>query len=74
MSSTAQDTKLGTDDDQGFQPGFSQRRPIFARDLLKQLGVQGEGLEAQRRAVALWLTENAAGRALTRSLRRARLI
>lgn len=64
---------LGTDPDQGFRLGHSVRRPVFARDLLKALDVEREPLEAQRAAVQKWLEENKPGRALSRSLRRARL-
>jgi hypothetical protein len=73
MSHTPVDTRLGMDEDQGFQPGFSQRRPIFARELLKLLGVEREPREAQRKAVRDWLSENTPGRSLLRSLRRTRL-
>jgi hypothetical protein len=71
--SVTPDTSLGTDEDQGFQAGFSKRRPIFARELLGLLGVERRSPDDQRRAVRTWLTENSAGRALLRSLRRAGL-
>ena len=52
----------------------SQRRPIFARELLSKLGVERAGFEVQRQAVRAWLAENTASKALVRSLHRAGLL
>jgi hypothetical protein len=73
MNHTSVDTRLGADEDQGFQPGFSHRRPVFARELLALLGVDGASEETQRNAVRDWLAQNVPGRSLSRSLRRAGL-
>ena len=65
---------LGIDENQGFQPGHSRRRPVFARELVTFLGIEGQDPDDRRAAVAAWLSENLAGVALMRSLQRAGLV
>lgn len=62
-----------TKHDQELFPGRSPKRPIVARDLLRNLNVLDAPLQKQREAVHTWLATHEANRMLRRSLEQHKL-